>query len=147
MVTHGEAAAQLLHDGRQRVVGREQARPHRVAAALGDDLGVQERVRGRLGDPGDVGVPAVGVGWAVGGVLDGRRERGAAEHPGERVLPDGAEGRRERELLVLAQVLVVEEQHRVLVQRVAQQTRGRVVERVAQVDRVDDRTDRHAWWA
>ena len=88
--------------GDERVVGREQARPHRVAAALGDDLGVQHRVRGRLGDPGDVGVPAVGVGWAVGGVLDGRRERGAAEHPRERVLPDGAEGRRERELLVLA---------------------------------------------
>ena len=77
---------------------------------------------------------------AVSSMVDD--ERGAAEHLGERVLPDGAEGRRERELLVLAQVLVVEEQHRVLVQRVAQQTaRSASSSGVVQVDAVDDRTD------
>ena len=75
VVSHGQLAAQVLHHRRQRVVGGEQARPHRVATPFGDHLGVEHRVRGRLGHPGDVGVPAVGVGRAVGGVLDGRRER------------------------------------------------------------------------
>ena len=146
-----EMVEEILDRRRQVLVRGDEVGPQRVAAVRRDHHAAQDRCLRRVRDERDVGVPA---GHACDAARRMPRARPRTDRPsrcsrastamisalssterGDRVRGrEVAERPAERDLLVLRDALIAEEEHLPLHQRVGESGDGRGVERLAEVD-------------
>jgi len=144
---------------RQALIERFQVGEHGVAADRGHLHRAQEGERVRVGDEGDVDVPAdrrAGLQIGAQRVVDIEIERGVLvpvasqdvfldlwrldQAVGDRVSRgDAAEVAREPDLLGVREVLIVEHQHLVFEQGLSDRRHGRLVELATKIDAADFR--------
>ena len=140
---HGCERLQIrLEGGRQAGVGSGEAGPQRVAAAGRNHLRIQAGAQRWLLAPGDVGMPVARRLGALGRALHDL-DFGVVLQPGEERLDLGhvAKAAGEVHLLLRRDVLVAEEQHLVHGQGLAQLGLCGRIQRLAQVQVVDDGAD------
>ena len=140
----GQALAQALDRGRERLVGAVHVGEQRVAAAVGRQLlHVEDAAHRRLGIARHVGVPFLAghvLGILVGLDDQDLRMLGAGARRG-RMKVQLAEAAAERLVLLVGELLVAEKDHQIVHQRVMDLLEDLVAERPGEIDAEDLRTD------
>jgi hypothetical protein len=142
VVHRAQTVDQLAHRRGQRLVRGVHAREARVTAELGQLHGAQDRPHRRIGEERVVAVPLVGALAHRMDLIQHHDLRRVLVHGLEGRHVHGAEAQRELELLLVVDVLVAEEEHEVVEQRLAQTSDVVVGERQPQVDAADLGADR-----